>query len=159
MSSFELVKEFQRAMSQPVADKPTMLDRGSELDKLALRMAANRLERAMDEMKATEHGGRIMKRASWILEELIEFIRAESLVDQVDAIADIRYLTDGTSVELGVDPEPCLAIVHGCNMDKLGMDGKPIIDAQGKVRKRTGWVGPETKLFGELERQRRCSKS
>lgn len=159
MSSFELVKVFQLAMNQPVADKPMMMDRGSELDKLALRMAAGRLTRAMDEMKATEYGGRVMQRASWILEELTEFMLATTLVDQVDALADIRYLTDGTSVEIGVDPEPCIAIVHAKNMDKLGMDGRPIIDAQGKVRKRTGWVGPEQLLTAEIERQRVCGKS
>lgn len=153
MNSYESVKEFQTAFGQPVADKPTMMDRGSELDKLALRMAANRLERAMDEMKATEYGGRIMKRASWMLEELIEFIRAETLVDQVDALTDMDYINTGTWVEIGVNPEPCFAVVHAANMDKLGPNGKPIIDAQGKIRKRDGWFPPEKRLAAVIEWQ------
>jgi hypothetical protein len=96
-----------------------------------------------------------MKRASWLLEELIEFMRAESLTDQVDALTDIDYINRGTWVEIGVQPDPCFAIVHYKNMDKLGPYGKPIIDAQGKVRKREGWTGPEEELTAEIERQRR----
>jgi predicted HAD superfamily Cof-like phosphohydrolase len=154
-NSFEMVREFQKAMGQPAAIEPTMMDRGGEHDQLALRMAARRLENVMNDMKVVSYGGRIMKRASWLLEELIEFMRAETLVDQVDALTDIDYINTGTWVEVGVRPEPCFAIVHHKNMDKLGPDGKPIIDAQGKVRKRDGWTGPEEELAAEIERQRR----
>lgn len=153
-SSYEMVKQFHTAFNQPVATEPTMLDRGNDMDGVSLRMAANRLSRVMDDMKATPYGGRVMQRASWILEELIEFIRATTLVDQVDALTDIRYLTDGTSVEVGVDPYPCIEIVHAANMAKLGADGKPIIDGQGKVRKPANWEPPESKLAAEIERQR-----
>jgi predicted HAD superfamily Cof-like phosphohydrolase len=155
MNSYEMVRNFQTAMGQPVAEQPTMMDRGGEHDQLALRMAARRLENVMNDMKVVSYGGRIMKRASWLLEELIEFMRAESLTDQVDALTDIDYINRGTWVEIGVQPDPCFAIVHYKNMDKLGPYGKPIIDAQGKVRKREGWTGPEEELTAEIERQRR----
>jgi predicted HAD superfamily Cof-like phosphohydrolase len=154
-SSYVLVKEFHTAFNQPVASEPTKMERGNVTDRKYLRIMANRLEHTMKDMKRAEYGGRIMQRASWILEELIEFMRADTLVDQVDALTDIRYLTDGTSVEIGVDPYPCIEIVHAANMAKLGPDGKPIIDAQGKVRKPANWEPPEPKLAAEIERQRR----
>jgi predicted HAD superfamily Cof-like phosphohydrolase len=152
MNNHQMVQEFQTAFGQPVADKPTMMDRGSVDDQFFLRLMANRLEYTMKDMKLSHSGGRIMKRASWLLEELIELMRAETLVDQVDALTDIHYINVGTSVEIGVDIDPCFEIVHAANMDKLE-NGKPVIDSQGKVRKRAGWTGPEKKLAAEIDRQ------
>jgi predicted HAD superfamily Cof-like phosphohydrolase len=62
-------------------------------------------------------------------------------------------LVVGTAVEVGVELDPCLAIVHAANMSKLGEDGRPIIDKAGKVRKPEGWQPPESKLAEEIERQ------
>lgn len=153
-TNHEMVKEFQTAFNQPVADKPTMLDRGeNEWSTLALRLASNRLDYICKYMRGSDEGGRMMFRASLIQEELIELMRAKTLVDQVDALTDIIYLVVGTAVEMGVDLDPCLAIVHGKNMDKLGPDGKPLIDKTGKVRKPEGWTGPEKMLTEEIERQ------
>jgi predicted HAD superfamily Cof-like phosphohydrolase len=151
-----MVKEFQTAFNQPVADKPTMLHRGeNEWSQLSLRLASNRLEYICKHMRESELGGRTMFRASLMLEELIEFMRAKTLVDQIDAITDMEYINKGNAVEMGIIPDPFFAIVHGKNMDKLGPDGKPIIDATGKVRKREGWTGPEELLKAEIERQSR----
>lgn len=153
-SNHELVKAFQIAMNQPVEEKPVMLNRGSEVDQLALRMAANQLEHLTNVMRKNSYGVRTMFRVSLISEELSELLRAKTLVDQVDALADIMYLVIGTAVEMGVDLQPCFEIVNSFNMDKLDpVTKKPIIDAQGKVRKRDGWEGPESVLAAEIERQ------
>jgi predicted HAD superfamily Cof-like phosphohydrolase len=154
MNNHEKVKEFQTAFNQPVADKPTMLDRGdSDWSQLSLRLASNRLEYICKHMRECGLGSRMMFRASLIQEELIELMRAKTLVDQVDALTDIIYLVVGTAVEMGVKLDPCLAIVHAANMSKLGEDGRPIIDKAGKVRKPEGWEPPESKLAEEIERQ------
>jgi hypothetical protein len=42
-------------------------------------------------MRKSDLGGRMMFRASLIQEELIELMRAKTLVDQVDALTDIIY--------------------------------------------------------------------
>lgn len=150
---FENVREFHRAYGQPVANKPRLLDRGHDaLDENALLIATNRLELAMIYMKDSPFGGRLMKRASWILEELIELMRAETLVDQMDACADLEYLVNGCYVEAGVVPDQIFDDVHEANMDKLE-DGKPVLNEQGKVTKRKGWVGPEMNIAAEIARQ------
>jgi predicted HAD superfamily Cof-like phosphohydrolase len=46
------------------------------------------------------------------------------------------------------------------NMAKLGPDGKPIYDEQGKIRKPANWQelhAPEAKIKAEIERQSLCS--
>lgn len=43
-------------------------------------------------------------RGAWLIEELMEFTAAESLVDQVDACLDFLYFCWGTFVELGSLP-------------------------------------------------------
>jgi predicted HAD superfamily Cof-like phosphohydrolase len=76
------------------------------------------------------------------------------LVDQVDALADTNYFTQGTYVIAGVDPQPLFDIVQDANMAKLWPDGKPRYYEDGKIKKPDDWVGPEPKLKAEIERQR-----
>jgi len=54
-------------------------------------------------------------------------------------LADVAYVTHGTAVQLGIPLLAVTAEVHAANMRKLGPDGKPIINAQGKVQKPEGW--------------------
>lgn len=68
------------------------------------------------------------------------------LVDVVDALADIDYVTEGFRQALGVDGAPIEAEVHRTNMAKLGAHpGAPgrIELVKGKVQKPAGWVGPD----------------
>ena len=44
-----------------------------------------------------------------------------SLVEAADALADLRYVTDGAALEWGIPLEKCLREVHRSNMSKLGV--------------------------------------
>ncbi|MFP7480217.1 HAD family hydrolase [Terribacillus saccharophilus] len=122
---FEMVKQFQKAMEQPVAEKPTVMD--------APRRCA---------------------RYNYMGEELQEFLSAKTEVDQADAMIDLIYLAIGTLVELGVKPERLFEIVHEANMSKLWQDGKPRFrESDGKVLKPPHFVRPEPLLQEEIERQ------
>lgn len=81
----------------------------------------------------------------------------DPLVEQVDALTDLLYLTYGSFSLLGVDPQPMLEIVHQANMGKLFPDGQPHYDpVSNKVMKPADWEekhAPEGKLLAELEKQ------
>lgn len=91
------------------------------------------------------------RRASWIKEELEEFLSAADLVSQVDAIADLIYLALGIFVELGVPPAQAFAMVHKANLAKVWGDGSVHFDGNGKVIKPVGWPNPEPAIRDYLE--------
>ena len=123
--AYEQLVEFQTKFNQPVAEKPTLL---------------------------TEE--RKLQRYEYLLEELNELKDAKTVVDQADALADLLYLTLGTFVEIGVNPEPIHYIVHGANMSKLFPDGKVHTNPEtGKVMKPPTFVRPEPLLETEIRRQ------
>lgn len=99
------------------------------------------------------------ERAGWIEEEMVEFIKADTLVDQCDAITDLMYFAIGTMVELGVSPDKLFDIVQNANMGKLFPDGKPRYrPADGKILKPVGWIAPEPLLEEEINRQIKAKK-
>lgn len=101
-------------------------------------------------------------RASFMQEEVQEFIDAETAVDQADALADLIYFALGTFVAMGIDPENIFEAVHDANMRKLWPDGKPRWrESDGKVMKPEGWTGPEREIemiiaWQESVSQARC---
>ena len=117
---FDEVKKFHQAFNHPVAEKPTLLS----------------YERAI-------------KRYSWILEEINEFldaVRNQDIVEQADAMIDTIYFALGTLVEMGVQPDILFGIVQNANMSKLFPDGKPHYSKDGKVIKPENWQDPHPKL-------------
>ena len=96
---------------------------------------------------------RVQKRYNWMLEELEELRKANSIHDQADAIIDLMYFALGTMVEMGVRPERLFEIVHEANMSKIWPDGKVHYAADGKVIKHPSWRPPEPLLLQEIERQ------
>ncbi|GIP02074.1 hypothetical protein J28TS4_04810 [Paenibacillus lautus] len=155
---YEQVREFHEAFNQEMPDKPTMLSRNKSgrPKSVMLGAIADDLDGICYEMKQSDYGGMTMKRSSWMLEELIEFMEAETLEDQVDALTDLIYFAIGTFTLMGVKPEPFFNIVHAANMGKLHEDGKPRFDEQGKIVKPEGWAekyAPEPKIVQELMRQ------
>ncbi len=91
------------------------------------------------------------QRASWIEEELEEFLVAADLVSQVDAMADLIYLALGIFAELGVPPGQVFAMVHKANLAKVWADGSVRFDGNGKVVKPIDWLNPEPEIQDFLE--------
>jgi predicted HAD superfamily Cof-like phosphohydrolase len=95
---------------------------------------------------------RAKKREAWMLEEVAEFMEAETIADQADAMIDLIYFALGTLVEMGVPPEGIFNIVHKANMDKLWEDGLPRWKADGKTMKPPGWTDPRPLIEAEIAR-------
>ena len=89
------------------------------------------------------------KRGRWIREEVTEFLDAENLVDELDALADCLYYLTGTFVEMGANMHDLLCIVHAANMRKV--QAKPVYEGDGRTAKPIGWQGPEKHIAAYLE--------
>lgn len=86
-------------------------------------------------------------------EEIDEFIAADGLVDQIDAVIDLIYFALGTLVEQGVEADPYFELVHTANMAKLSGDGSVSRRDDSKVLKPAGWHPPEHGMQAHLFRE------
>lgn len=123
LTTADRVRAFHEAFGHPVRDTPRFL----EDDRLGLRVQL-------------------------VMEESEELYYADDFFEQVDALADIVYVCYGMALEMGVDLDEVIEVVHDANMQKLWPDGKPRYREDGKVIKPEGWEPPD--IVGELDRQR-----
>jgi predicted HAD superfamily Cof-like phosphohydrolase len=127
--SITLVREFHDAFSIPDATEPTVDDQS--INQLRVRLLREELE------------------------ELVVALVEEDPVATLDALTDLQYVLDGTYLQLGFAAmkQDALLEVHRTNLAKLGPDGRPVIDAMGKVQKPAGWTAPN--LSAVIRRFRR----
>ena len=84
-------------------------------------------------------------RISLIIEELNELkdaIKNNDLVETADALTDILFVTYGAGQAFGINLDKCFEEVQNSNMSKLGEDGKPIYNENGKVLKGPNYFKP-----------------
>ncbi len=81
------------------------------------------------------------------LEELKKAISDNNIVEIADALTDILYVTYGAGHAFGVNLDKCFNEVQESNMSKLGEDGKPIYNEQGKVLKGPKYFKPDLSKF------------
>ena len=89
-------------------------------------------------------------RYNLIKEELDEFRQAldsKDLLEVADALTDILYVTYGAGHAFGINLDSCFEEVQNSNMSKLGEDGKPIYNDQGKVLKGPNYFKPDLSKF------------
>ena len=81
------------------------------------------------------------------LEEFEEAIKDKDLKEVADALTDILYVTYGAGHAFGINLDKCFDEVQRSNMSKLGEDGKPIYNEQGKVMKGPKYFQPDLGKF------------
>ncbi len=81
------------------------------------------------------------------LEELKEAIKKKDIKEVADALTDILYVTYGAGHAFGIDLDKCFEEVQNSNMSKLGIDGKPIYNNNGKVMKGPNYFEPNLNKF------------
>lgn len=131
MTPFEQVAEFAAAFGVRTRPVPSSAGLGAADEELALR------RRLLDE----EVG------------EFADAVAERNLTAVADALADIVYVACGTAGLLGIPFDEVFAEVHRANMSKLGPDGRPVLRADGKVLKGSGYVPPD--VAGVLAAARR----
>jgi predicted HAD superfamily Cof-like phosphohydrolase len=81
------------------------------------------------------------------LDELKKAIEDKDILETADALTDILYVTYGAGHAFGIDLDKCFEEVQNSNMSKLGNDGKPIYNEQGKVMKGPNYFKPNLLKF------------
>jgi predicted HAD superfamily Cof-like phosphohydrolase len=121
MSNFESVKKFMETFGQEIKEKASFPN-----DKIT------------------------SLRYDLIKEELNEFKEAidkKDIKEVADALTDILYVTYGAGHAFGIDLDKCFEEVQNSNMSKLGNDGKPIYNENGKVMKGPNYFKPNLSKF------------
>jgi predicted HAD superfamily Cof-like phosphohydrolase len=84
-------------------------------------------------------------RVNFMMEELEEYLRAQSLVDKLDALVDLIYVALGTAHLHGFDFEKAWRRVHEANMKKARAE-RTTDSRRGStfdVVKPDGWTPPD----------------
>ena len=81
------------------------------------------------------------------LEELKEAMDNKDIKEVADALTDILYVTYGAGHAFGINLDKCFEEVQNSNMSKLGTDGKPIYNENGKVMKGPNYFKPNLNKF------------
>ena len=121
MSNFSKVGTFMKTFGQEVKTKPSFST--EKINKLRIDLIKEELE------------------------ELTEAMNNMDLLEVADALTDILYVTYGAGVAFGIDLNKCFDEVQKSNMSKLGSDGKPIYDKNGKVQKGPNYFKPDLSKF------------
>ena len=144
------VVEFHEAFSAPVSWTPTI----PPIERRILR-AELLLEEVLEFGEASGlslwlDGSQLTLDPSRLQWRVAQMPVAADLTEAADALADIRYVTDGAALEWGIPLEKCLREVHRSNMSKLGEDGKPILRADGKILKGPHFTLPQLAIILDL---------
>ena len=121
MTNFESVKKFMEKFGQEIKEKA-----GFPSEKItSLRFALIKEE----------------------LDELRDAMDNKDIKEVADALTDILYVTYGAGHSFGINLDDCFNEVQKSNMSKLGSDGKPIYNENGKVMKGPNYFKPDLSKF------------
>ena len=81
------------------------------------------------------------------LEELRVALEKKDIKETADALTDILYVTYGAGHAFGINLDECFNEVQNSNMSKLGEDGRPIYNENGKVMKGPNYFKPNLSQF------------
>ena len=121
MSNFSSVKKFMETFGQEIKEKASFPN-----DKIT-SLRYDLIKEELDEFK--------------------EAIDKKDIKEVADALTDILYVTYGAGHAFGIDLDKCFEEVQNSNMSKLGNDGKPIYNENGKVMKGPNYFKPNLSKF------------
>ena len=121
MTNFESVRKFMKTFGQEIKERAEFPDN-----------------------KTTELRYALIKEE---LNELKDAIEKKDIKEVADALTDILYVTYGAGHAFGINLDKCFDEVQNSNMSKLGKDGKPIFNENGKVTKGPNYFKPNLSQF------------
>ena len=121
MTNFEKVKIFMETFGQEVKSKSSLSSEKINILRISL------IQEELDELKKA--------------------IQDKDIVEVADALTDILYVTYGAGHAFGIDLDKCFNEVQNSNMSKLGDDGKPIYNENGKVMKGPNYFKPDLSKY------------
>ena len=124
MTNFKKVKNFMETFGQDVKNKPSF--------------STNKINKLRYDLIKEE------------LDELRVALDNKDFLEVADALTDILYVAYGAGHAFGIDLDKCFQEVQDSNMSKLGKNGKPIYNEDGKVMKGPGYFKPDLKKILSL---------
>ena len=124
MTNFRKVKIFMDTFGQDVKNKPSFST--NKINKLRYDL----IKEELDELKVA--------------------LDNKDFLEVADALTDILYVAYGAGHAFGIDLDKCFQEVQDSNMSKLGKNGKPIYNEDGKVMKGPGYFKPDLKKILSL---------
>ena len=121
MTNFERVKKFMETFGQEIKEKASFPN-----DKIT-SLRYDLIKEELDELK--------------------EAIENKDIKEVAEALTDILYVTYGAGHAFGINLDRCFEEVQNSNMSKLGSDGKPIYNENGKVMKGPHYFKPDLAKF------------
>tara|TARA_Y100000996_G_C22232327_1_gene524157 strand:- start:126 stop:494 length:369 start_codon:yes stop_codon:yes gene_type:complete len=121
MSNFEKVKKFMETFGQEVKNEPSFPN-----DKI-VNLRYGLIQEELSELKLA--------------------MQQRNIAEIADALTDILYVTYGAGHAYGINLDKCFEEVQKSNMSKLGNNGKPIYNENGKVMKGPNYFKPNLKKF------------
>ena len=121
MTNFQKVKNFMKTFGQEVKSRPSFSS-----DKINI-LRYNLIKEELDEFKHA--------------------LENKDLLEVADALTDILYVTYGAGHAFGIDLDACFQEVQSSNMSKLGENGKPIFNNEGKVMKGPNYFKPDLSKY------------
>ena len=121
MSNFDSVKKFMKTFGQEVKEKAEFPS------ERITQLRYDLIKEELDELKIAIH--------------------EKDIKEVADALTDILYVTYGAGHSFGIDLDKCFQEVQNSNMSKLGVDGKPIYNENGKVMKGPNYFKPNLNKF------------
>lgn len=140
----DMVREFHEAFGVVDGVRPHVPLPQSE-SRWTLTSGLQNLQEALDKFRSVASRDVRAHRLALITEELTELVTASidrNTESSLDALCDLQYVLDGTVLAYGMDgvADEAFRRVHASNMSKLGADGKPVLNATGKVCKGPNYV-------------------
>jgi predicted HAD superfamily Cof-like phosphohydrolase len=127
------VLEFHRAMGQPIAEAPRIID--PERVRFRAALIAEEFFETIEAM----FGARFEDAQAAVMDQVRYGPIAVNMIEFADGLADLDYVVEGARIEFGIDGRPIAAEVHRANMAKTT---GPVRE-DGKKLKPPGWTPPD----------------
>jgi len=142
VSNRKMVQEFHECMLQPIG-----VDINKSAEQVTLLQFRMSLisEEYQEVLKAVDDMWQVVYKGS------NKQAYTERRADVIKELMDLVYVIEGFCVTYGYNSEEAFARVHESNMSKLGEDGEPYKDKEGKVMKNPNYVSPNMEGLCDLK--------
>ena len=103
----------------------------------------------------------LLSRGKWMNEEVAEFLVAQDIYEQADAMIDLIYFALGTLVEMGLEADELFDIVQKANMANCGPTANRTTaprTARSSEARRVGRSAPKIKAYIDAVIARKAQK-
>lgn len=156
-TGFQSVGEFHTVFGHPTEELPKQ--QSVDTCKLRINLILEELAELVEAVGGDKPSNCVLHSVAGNLRHQIKVLdnalpfefENQDIVGIADALTDLNYVVYGGGHAWGVNLDETMKEVHDSNMSKLGDDGMPIYNENGKVMKGPGYREPDLEaiVYGE----------